>query len=209
MKFQDSLDKQSALPTTEALPDSTASRLLGAAAALFRQKGYANASTRELAALLGIQKATLYYHITKKEDLLYALCVDSLQHICREVEQAMAQQNEPLARLSALIATHMRVTLANPDKYTIVLIELHELSAERHAAVLHLVDNYEKLVCATITHAQEAGQLRREPPAKYQTLALLNLLNWSVFWFHPDGELTPEQLGTLLTSLFLEGTLAR
>ena len=191
---------------TESATDTTASRLLSAAATLFRQKGYAGASTRELASLLGIQKATLYYHIAKKEDLLYALSIESLQRIYDEALQAISLHNEPLARLSAFITAHMRITLANRDAYATVLIEMRELSEERRQEVLHLQHNYEQLVRTLITQGQEAGVLRLEPDARYQTLALLNLLNWSIFWYHDDGDLTPDQLAALLTTLFLQGT---
>jgi AcrR family transcriptional regulator len=56
------------------LPDTTVQRLLDAAVALFSRQGYAATSTREVAALLGMQKASLYYHIESKEDLLYFIC---------------------------------------------------------------------------------------------------------------------------------------
>src|SRR5579859_1557886 len=195
--------------TSSAITDTTAARLLGAAAALFRQKGYASSTTRELAELLGIQKGSLYYHIAKKEDLLYQLCVNSLEHITTEVEQAMAAQQTPLERLRALIQTHMRVILADQDMFATALTEMRALSAQRRAEVLRLQDVYEKLVKGAIAEAQAAGVLRQDVPAKPQTLALLNLLNWSVFWYRPDGELTPEQLAETFTTIFLDGALVK
>src|ERR1700736_4491663 len=45
---------------------ATSDRLLSAAASLFRQKGYSASTTREIAALLGINKASLYHHIKGK-----------------------------------------------------------------------------------------------------------------------------------------------
>lgn len=189
--------------------DTTASRLLITAAALFREKGYANSTTRELATRLGIQKASLYHHIAKKEDLLYALCVDSLRRIHSEGEQAIAAHVAPLERLRALIHAHLRAALTDQDKHATMLIELRELSKERYAEVLQLRDRYEALVRQTIADAQAAGVLRQDPPAKYQTLALLNQLNWTIFWFRPGGELTPDQLGEMLATLFLEGAQIR
>ncbi len=41
---------------------------------LFSKKGYAATSTREIAAIPGIRKVSLYYHIENKDDLLYAIC---------------------------------------------------------------------------------------------------------------------------------------
>ena len=36
-------------------------------------------------------------------------------------------------------------------------------------------------------------------------LCLLNLLNWTIFWFRPGGDLDADELGNLLASIFLEG----
>jgi len=47
----------------------TGERLFDIAAALFCEKGYAATTTREIAAAAGIQQASLYYHVTGKEDL--------------------------------------------------------------------------------------------------------------------------------------------
>lgn len=186
--------------------DSTASRLAATAATLFRTKGYAGSTTRELAALLGIQSASLYHHIGSKEDLLYALSMDALHRIQHEVERAIASETEPGARLRAMIRTHISSALADQDKHATMLIELRALSDARRAQVLGLRDAYETLVRDTIAGAQAAGALRRDVPAKHLALALLNLLNWSIFWFRPGGELTAERLGDLLATLYLEGT---
>jgi AcrR family transcriptional regulator len=187
--------------------EPTAARLLGTAAALFRAKGYASSTTRELAALLGIQKASLYHHIDKKEDLLYALCVDSLQRIHGAVEEAIAPESLPLERLRCLIRAHLQAALADQDKHATMLIELRELSGKRYEEVLGLRDAYEALVRETIAEAQRSGSIRSDMPPKYLTLALLNLLNWSIFWFRTGGELNPEELADLLAAVFLEGAV--
>lgn len=185
--------------------ESTADRLLSAAATMFRRKGYAGSSTREIAALLGIQKASLYHHIAKKEDLLYEICMDCLTQITREVERAMAPLSDPLARLTAMIAAHVRVSLADQDKFATVLSDMRELSDDRRAEVMRLHDAYEALVERAIAAAQRSGALRTDISPRHQTLLLLNLLNWPAFWFRPTGELSPVALTTLLTRQFLEG----
>src|SRR5689334_3946806 len=186
--------------------DTTAARLLEVAARQFQAKGYAATTTRELAALLGVQHASLYYHIEKKEDLLYAVCVDSLTRIRREVEAAVAVQSDPVARLRALIETHLVVGLTDEHKHATMLLELRALSPARRAEVVRLRDDYEGLVRAVLAEAQASGALRRDLPVKYLGLALLSLLNWTIVWCRPDGELSPGALAGLMVTLYLEGT---
>jgi AcrR family transcriptional regulator len=50
---------------------ATAKELRDEEARLFWKKGFASTSTRELAESLGVQKASLYYHMESKEQSLY------------------------------------------------------------------------------------------------------------------------------------------
>jgi hypothetical protein len=38
---------------------------------------------------------------------------------------------------------------------------------------------------------------------------MLNLLNWTIFWYSPDGELTPDQLAEQFRRIFLFGAAAQ
>lgn len=179
--------------------------MLVIAAKLFRQSGYAGATTRDLARELGIQSASLYYHIGSKEDLLHELSVDALTRMGKEAESAMAQETTPLDRLHALVTAHVVTALADQDKHAVMLQELRALGKKRRKAVMELRDRYEHVVREAIAAAQEEGTMRRDLRTKDLALALLNLLNWPIFWYHPRGELSPEALAEMLWKVFSQG----
>lgn len=181
--------------------------MLGAAATLFGQKGYAATSTRELAAALGIQSASLYHHIGSKDDLLFRVCANSIARVRASAEQAVASEPDPVAAIRAVIAAHVRTSLADQDAHATMLSELRALGDERRAEAVALRDEYEALVREAVAAAQAAGVVRRDVTARHLTLMLMSLLNWPIFWFRPDGELTPADLSDLLASVFLEGVL--
>lgn len=187
----------------------TGERLLATAASLFRRHGYAGAGTRQLASLLGIRSASLYHHMGSKEDLLYRLSVDALVRIREEVERAVAEHAAPPDRLRALVRAHVATALADQDEHAVMLMELRALSGERRAEVLALRDRYELSVRRVIADAQDRGALRRDIAPKHLALALLNLLNWTIFWYQPGGDLTAEGLADLFATTFLEGALPR
>ncbi len=187
----------------------TANQLRRGAAQLFWKKGYAATTIRELAGLLGMQKASLYYHIDSKEDLLYDICVESLGNIHGAVVQAIAEESDQLARVRVMIRAHVASMLDDKEKHATMLTELKALSPIRRAAVVELRDEYERLARAVISEAQDAGALRLEVSAKELQLGLFNLLNWTIFRYRLDGELSPEQLAGLLESLYLDGALSK
>jgi len=183
-----------------------AQRLLATAARLFRTKGYAATGVREIAASVGIESASLYHHVGKKEDLLYELCVDTLTIARRALREAVSGETDPIERARALVRVHVLTSLANQDKHTATLVELRSLSSERRAEVLRLRRAYEAAIRRVIKELQAAGALRDDIPAKHLTLSLLGLLNWPVFWYRPDGELTPAQIADYMASMFLDGS---
>jgi AcrR family transcriptional regulator len=180
-------------------------RILQAAAKLFREKGYVGATTSELAHLIGLKKASLYHHFKKKEDLLYEICLDCLMTIHHEVSHALRASTEPAERLRILIQTHTQVALAWQDAFVTALIDRRFLAEERWTHVLYHHDAYQALVQRIIHDAKEAGVVRADVSDQMLTLMLLNLLNWTAFWYSPGGNLVPDALGALLLEQFLHG----
>lgn len=184
-------------------------RLLDAAATLFRRKGYEGTSIREIAALVGIQNASMYHHIRSKADLLYTLSVESLTRITAVSEQAVESRDEPLDRLRALIVAHLETSLADQDRHATMLMELRSLSADQREEVVDRRDRYERLIERVVADAQAAGDVRSDFSPRLLTLALLNLLNWTIFWYRPDGDLDIGEIASTFASIYLEGAVAR
>jgi AcrR family transcriptional regulator len=192
----------------EGSEETTADRLLVLAAELFRQKGYGLTTTRELASRLGIQKASLYHHMRGKEDLLFAISMESLRRITEAVTAARDSADAD-RRLHAMIMAHMETALRDQDMHTTMLIELRALSEERQKEVRAQRDAYQDLLRSVISDDQSAGRLRGDIGAEYLTLSLLNLLNWTIFWFTAGGERTIDELAAMMSTIFLDGARVR
>jgi AcrR family transcriptional regulator len=158
---------------------------------------------------MGLQKASLYYYISDKANLLYEICEVSLQHIHATVEAAIASVPHPRDQVEQVILAHVRAMLEDRDMHATMLVELRALSGDRRINIIALRDKYEELVRGVIRRAQEASQLRRDISAHDLTLALLNLLDWTIFWYSPDGGRTPEQLADEFRRVFLFGATAQ
>jgi TetR/AcrR family transcriptional regulator, cholesterol catabolism regulator len=182
-------------------------RILATAAELFRTKGYAQSTTRELAGMIGLKKASLYHYVQSKEDLLYEISIASLQQIDGDVAAAITA-SAPADELRDLIKAHICSSLGNRDSHAVMLSELRSLSGPRREQVIKARDAYESRVRGVISREQAEHRLRSDISPKYLTLALLNLLNWTIFWYQPGGSMEPDALGTLLASIFISGASA-
>jgi AcrR family transcriptional regulator len=192
----------------KASESATVDRLLDAAAALFARQGYTVTTTREVAALLGMQKASLYHHIESKEDLLFLICRSSLERIRTDVETAIEGFPDPLDGTHALICAHVESLLRDADEHSTTLAEMHALSPHRLSHVAALREGYVDLVRSVLHEGQHSGALRSDIDAKYLSLCLLGLMYRVLVWYHRRGPLSPAQLGQLLAVIFLTGTAA-
>jgi AcrR family transcriptional regulator len=187
---------------------STAEQLLTAAASLFRRKGYAESTTRELGSAVGIRGASVYYHYKTKEDILYGLCQESLSRLSARVAP-LADLGDSVEDLRAVIRAHVVTILHDRDMHTTMLVEMRSLSPERRQHVIERRDAYEGLIRGVVARAQAAGGLRSDVSPRELTRALLSMLNWTIFWYRDDGELSVEDVAALLAGVFLEGVIVR
>jgi AcrR family transcriptional regulator len=186
----------------------TADRVLDAAAFLFRTKGYDATTAREIASLLGIQKASLYHHTRSKSRLLHAVCTRSLQSIQGDVGTAVALAIDPLERMRVLVAAHVDSLLRHQNQHATSLLELRALSGDDRAAVTSLREAYVAVVRSAIDDGRRAGVIRTDLPSSLLTLHLFSLTNRTMLSFRPEGPLAPDQLGNVFASLFLSGASA-
>jgi len=186
-----------------------AARLVGTAAELFRRQGYAATSTRQLSEMLGVQNATLYYHVKSKEDLLYEICVRALTNLLARVREDVSLADHPRERLERLIHCHLATILQDKDQHATMLTELRSLSSERRRKVIVMRDEYQDFIEQIIQDGQLAGVFRTDISTKILTLGLLDLLNWAIFWFEERGELDARTLAENFASIYLEGAKAK
>jgi AcrR family transcriptional regulator len=192
----------------EGSPPGHSEKLLAAAAELFRAKGYAGSTTRELASLMGIQKASLYHHMARKEDLLYELISTSLERALRRADAIVTSEGPAIERLRAFTLGHVVSALEERDTFATMLIELRALTGERRNEVLRMRDAYEHRVVGLVKAAQSEGTVRSDFGAEEMVRVLLGTLNYPVFWFNPEGRMTVKRVAKLVSDVALEGMAA-
>lgn len=92
----------------------TRADVLAAAAELFCVRGYASTSTHAIAEAAGIRQASLYHHFARKQDILLALLLDTVQPSLDVAAQLLASDDDPAARLWALCVSDVRLLAAGP-----------------------------------------------------------------------------------------------
>lgn len=186
----------------------TSQLILDAAAALFCEKGFCETTTREIAARLNIHQASLYYHISGKEELLYRISRLALEAVERQVCASLEDHGNPRDRLRALVRGHLRGLFENPNRALASIGEFRSLSRAHDRELSGLRRNYSDLLNRELAAAVKAGVLREDIPVSILRLALLNYLNWTPRWYQLSGRLSPDDLAGIYDRVFFEGIVA-
>lgn len=83
--------------------DQTRARILEAALALFRQRGFANATMREIAKEAGVALGAAYYYFDSKDAIVMAFYERTQEELTPLLEEALSQASGLKGRLGAVI----------------------------------------------------------------------------------------------------------
>ena len=186
----------------------TSQLILEAAAALFCEKGFSETTTREIAARLNIHQASLYYHISGKEELLYRISKLTLEAVEREVGATLEGAGNGRDRLTALMRGHLEGLFENANRALASISEFRSLSPAHRRELITLRRQYSALLNRELASAVEAGVLRKDIPISILRLALLNFLNWTPRWYQLSGRLPLADLAGIYDRVFVEGIVA-
>jgi len=110
------------MPTKAERSEATRAALVGAAEALFAERGFADTPTEALVKAAGVTRGALYHHFTDKADLFRAVYEGLEQRMIVQVEDAVAGLTEPIAVLHRGTEAFLDACL-DPAVQRIVLLE--------------------------------------------------------------------------------------
>jgi AcrR family transcriptional regulator len=153
--------------------------VLDAAATVFAEKGYAGASTRDIADRLGVRQASLYYYFQSKEAALAAICELGVKDFIANLKRIVASAVPAQEKLHAAIANHLSPLRSHPeaDYIRVFLRHRHELPDELRQSVAALARTYQGLIEQLFVQGIASGELRGDLNRQLTTLALLGLCN--------------------------------
>lgn len=180
--------------------------ILDAAAQVFRQKGFHGASMADIAESVDLKKASLYHHVSSKQEILLALLDRALEMLYEQVA-IIAKQSLPAdEKLRQMVQVYLRLLAENSDLSSVLLFEHRSLEPSQHKRHIPNRDRFESLwrdvlddgIRSGLFHCADTGLAVR---------ALMGILNWTLTWYRPDGELTNDQIADQYSSLLLNGLM--
>ena len=114
------------------------------AAKLFKEKGYTATSMRHLAEGIGIEAASLYNHISSKEELLRGICFEVADAFVAHMDGVENSSLTPAAQLEELIRFHIRMRLEHFEEVVVNNAEWQHMKDPYLTQFVQLRRNYQK-----------------------------------------------------------------
>ena len=183
-------------------------QVLRTAADLFRERGYRTTTLDDIAARLGMSKASLYTYFHAKEEMLAAISRQTIAAFTRELSLVLRSDLAPEDKLRRVVRDHVRFVIANRSFLTVFFSEETNLPPRLARALAAQKDRYDKGVESIVVEGVRRGVFRDVPP-RLVVFGLLGMLNWLYKWYDPRGRWGAEEISAGFLSLVEGGLLRR
>ncbi len=180
--------------------------ILEAAAQVFRQKGFHGASMADIAEAVNLQKASLYHHVSSKQEILFELLDRALELLLERISPIAAQSIPAEERLRLMIREYLQILAENTDLSAVLLFEHRSLEGKQHARHVPNRDKFEALWRSVLAEGVRSKRLVCEN-IPLATRAILGITNWTITWYRPNGDLSIDQIADQYSNVLLNGLL--
>ncbi len=194
-------DQRDALPRSE--------MILNEAAKLFAAKGYDGTSVQDIAAAVGITKASLYHFFKDNSEIHRTVVILSVSRLNDLVKEKLATCRTASEKVEGFARAHAQHISENTALYFASALGYNELTnPEVKAKVQRMRDGYEETLRMIIREGIETGEFR-ELDVKLSARAVISCLNWMARWWRPDGPASAEKIASDYVHLIIQGFLPR
>jgi AcrR family transcriptional regulator len=176
------------------------------AAGLFRRKGFASSSMRELADSIGVEASSLYNHIGSKSELLQTICFKIANDFNRHLEMVQGSDQSSISKLENLIRFHIHVMLNSYDEVFVANHEWKQLEEPFLTNFLNQRKIYESALIEIVNTGIKKQELKNIHPY-VAVLTILSAVRGLEFWHRHKKNLDIEELENDMVNHLLKGLI--
>jgi AcrR family transcriptional regulator len=181
-------------PALRARYDARRGEVVGAAARLFAEQGYAASSIADLTAATGLAAGGIYHYFAGKEALLVAICDELLVPLLARAEQIVVAGGPAETQLRELLRAWITHIEAHRDHMLVFTRERQTIEREpQWRAVRRQRKQFEQLLDGVLDRGEAEGSMVFADRG-LTLLALLGMVNYAPQWLRPRGRLSAEQI---------------
>jgi TetR/AcrR family transcriptional regulator, cholesterol catabolism regulator len=183
--------------------DEKLESILRTAAAIFAEKGYHQASIRDIARATGVSLSGLYYYFKSKEELLFLIQDHAFGTLLSNLERQLEGVEGPHRRLRVLMENHLRYFVDAKAEMKVLSHESESLTGDYRRRVNAKKRRLSDVAMEIVRELRPGGDV--DP--RVATFAMFGMMNWLYNWHRPQSDVAVEKLVDDMYRIFLHGIL--
>ena len=175
----------------------------GVAVGVFRERGYDGSTLDDVARAAGITKASIYYHVRSKEELLARGVGRALDALFAVLDERPAKRGRAAARLRYIVHRTIETTVDQLPEVALLLRVRGNTPVERR--IMERRRTFDHLIARMMRNAQRQGDLRADVEPRLATRLLFGMLNSITEWYRTGGDLDAPEVAEAIFRIAFEG----
>jgi AcrR family transcriptional regulator len=159
--------------------------LINAAIRVFKEKGFHDATVRDIGRVANMTQGTIYNYVSSKDDILYLVCDRIVAEYNDQTRKALDTSHDPVGRVRSAVRAISEVMYRHRREIQLIYQESHLLDARSRQVILARVEEFigmfERIVADA---ARELGRPIRNPHLAANMLTFLPVMialrGWSL-----------------------------
>jgi AcrR family transcriptional regulator len=169
--------------------------LLGVAADLFADRGYAATTVRDIAEAAGILSGSLYHHIDSKESILDAILSRFIARSLAAYEAVIAEGKGPKETFEELVRASLESMVEGRAAILVYQNEARLLAARpRFSYLAEAQRKFEEIWTAVLEEGVKSGEFRASIDPKLVYRLVRDAVWTAPRWYRPGGSLKPDRI---------------
>lgn len=177
--------------------------IINTALKLFHQKGYNATSMEDIADELGIKKASLYYHIKGKQELLYEMIESIGLKLLEKIDEIESSEQSAYEKLERFFFTYTLACLNNIEYTAIIHDEIKALDIEQKKVIEKIQEDFLNVFRQTINEGIKQGFIV-DLDVNILTHVALGTCTWGYKWFKQGKKYSPEEMAAIICSMVMK-----
>jgi AcrR family transcriptional regulator len=177
------------------------------AAALFEANGYYGTNLEDVAAAVGLRKASLYHYFGGKDEILRSIHQDFLTWTMEREERRRAYGLPPAQHLLEIVSDTLEIIAQRPGHVRVFIEHYRDLDDETREHVVAERARYTSMVEEVIRNGVESGAFRPMDP-RLGVLALFGACNWTYQWYRAASGESPRDTAMAVWDVLMRGVQA-
>lgn len=178
--------------------------ILKKAAQMFREKGFAATSMRDLAETVGIEAASLYNHIRSKNEMLESICFEVANRYTIFMDDLESGNQGTIKKIETLLRFHIKQMIENFEEVIVCDREWKHLDEPYLSNFHNQRRSYRKRFAAIIEDGISKNEVKKID-APTAVLIMLHSVNGIESWHRSTAKISARELEDNMVLIMVDG----